>query len=125
MIRTLLFTAVSTAVFLPAVSHASTESTALSACTRAFAASMAAPGSIAPAFKLVRSSEPESAIDGYYTGHEYTFYLQAHDSKSGMTVASATCTSDSRGTHVALTAVPVSDRETTLAIRYSPYAKRG
>ena len=74
------------------VSHASTESTALNACTRAFASSMAAAGSIAPAFKLVRSSEPESAIDDYYTGHEYTFYFQARDQKTGMTVASAKCT---------------------------------
>jgi hypothetical protein len=125
MIRTLLLAAASAAVFLPFISHASTESTALGACTRAFAASIAAPGSIAPAFKLVRSNDPQSAIDNYYSGHEYTFSLQAHDPKSGLAVASATCTSDARGTQVALTPVPVNSRKTALAIRYTPYAKRG
>ncbi len=107
-LRSLLLSAASIAALIPVVSHASTESTALNACTRAFASSMAAAGSIAPAFKLVRSSEPESAIDDYYTGHEYTFYFQARDQKTGMTVASAKCTSDARGTQVALTAAPVS-----------------
>ena len=117
MIRSLLLTGALGALLLPAISHTSTQSEALGACTRAFAASMAAPGSSAPAFKLIRTSEPESAIDDYYTGHEYTFYLQAHDLRTGATVASANCTADARASQVALTAAPADGPEATLGAR--------
>jgi hypothetical protein len=116
--RTLFLGVASIAAFSPAVSHASPENAALGACTRAFAASMATPGSSAPAFKLkYRSSQAGSAIADYYSGHEYTFYLQAHDPKSGATLARATCTADARGNQVALTAAPVDGSEVTLAAR--------
>jgi hypothetical protein len=117
-IRTFLLSAASTAAFFPYVSHASPENTALNACARAFAASIAPAGSSAPAFKLkYRNSQPGSAIDEYYGGREYTFYLQAHDSKTGATVASASCTADTRGAHLALTATPLDGQEATLAAR--------
>jgi hypothetical protein len=116
--RTFILSAASIAALLPAVSHASPENAALDACVRAFAASMATPGSSAPAFKLkYRSSQPGSAIAEYYSGHEYSFNLQAHDPKTGATVASATCTSDARGAQLALTATPLGSPEATLAAR--------
>jgi hypothetical protein len=116
--RTLLLSAASIAAFLPSLSHASAESAALGACTRAFAASMAAPGSSPPAFKLkYRSSQPGSAIAHYYSAREYTFYLQAHDPKSGATLARATCMADARGIQVALTSAPLDGTEVTLAAR--------
>lgn len=116
--RTVLLGAASIAAFLPAVSHSSTENAALGACARAFAASMAAPGSSAPAFKLkYRSSQAQSAFDDYYRAHEYTFYLQARDAKTGATLARATCTSDMRGAQIALTATPLNGTEATLAAR--------
>jgi len=114
--RTLILSAASIAAFSPLISHASTETAALGACARAFAASMAAPGSSAPAFKLkYRSSQAGSAIADYYSGHEYTFFLQAHDPKTGATLASATCTADTRGAQVALTTAPLDGPEATLA----------
>jgi hypothetical protein len=116
--RTLILSTASIAAFLPSLSQASTESAALGACTRAFAASIATRGSSAPAFKLkYRSSQAGSAIADYYSGHEYTFYLQAHDPKSGATLARATCTTDASGNQVALTAAPVGGSEPTLAAR--------
>jgi hypothetical protein len=116
--RTLLLSAATIAAFSPAISHASTETAALDACTRAFAASMAAPGSSAPAFKLKYHGGPAgSAVADYYSGHEYTFYLQAHDAKTGATLARATCTADERGDQVALTAAPADGSEATLAAR--------
>ena len=116
--RTFILSAASIAALLPAVSHASPENAALDACVRAFAASMATPGSSAPAFKLkYRSSQPGSAVVEYYSGHEYSFELQAHDPKTGATVASATCTADARGTQLALTTTPLSGQETTFAAR--------
>jgi hypothetical protein len=116
--RTFFFAAASIAALSPSISQASTETAALGACARAFAASMAAPGSNAPLFKLkYRSSQAGSAIADYYGGHEYTFYLQAHDPKTGATVARATCTADTRGIQVALTATPLDGAEATLAAR--------
>lgn len=116
--RTPLLSAAAIAALAPAISHASTETAALGACTRAFAASIAAPGSSAPAFKLkYRGGPAESAVADYYGGHEYTFYLQAHDPKTGATLASATCTTDARGTQVALSAAPADGSEATLAAR--------
>jgi hypothetical protein len=79
---------------------------------------VAAPGSRAPEFKLkYRGTQALSAIADYYGGHEYTFYLQAHDTKTGATVARATCTSDTHGTLIALTATPLNSSEATLAAR--------
>jgi hypothetical protein len=116
--RTLFFAAASIATLSPSLSQASTETAALDACARAFAASMAAPGSSAPAFKLkYSSSQASSAIVEYYSSHEYTFYLQARDPKTGATLARATCTADTRGALVALNATPLDGSEATLAAR--------
>jgi hypothetical protein len=115
--RTLIVGAASIAAFLPAISHASPETAALGACTRAFAASMASPGSNAPAFKLkYRGTPAGSAIADYYNGHEYTFYLQARDLK-GATLARATCTATTRDDKVALTTAPADGWEAILAAR--------
>lgn len=117
-IRTLFFAAASIAALAPSLSQASTENAALGACTRAFAASMASPGSGAPSFKLkYRNTQAGSSIVDYYSSREYTFYLQARDPKSGATLARATCTADTRGSQVALTATPLDGSEATLAAR--------
>jgi hypothetical protein len=50
--------------------------------------------------------EPAGALGDYYRGREYTFYLQARDPKTGATLARATCSADTSGTVVALTATP-------------------
>jgi hypothetical protein len=116
--RTLFFAAASIAALAPSLSQASTENAALGACARAFAASVASPGSSAPSFKLqYRSSQAASPIVDYYSSHDYTFYLQARDVKTGVTLARATCTADTRGTQVALTATPLNGSKATLAAR--------
>jgi hypothetical protein len=87
----------------PSISQAYPESAALNACARAFASSIAAPGSAAPSYKLdYRGAQAQSALANYY-GREYTFNLQAHDPKTGVTLASATCSANMRGTILALT----------------------
>jgi hypothetical protein len=117
-IRALILSAASIAALSPAVSFASPENAALDACARAFAASTAAPGSGAPAFKLkYHSSQAGNSILDYYGSHEYTFYPQALDLKTGATLARATCTTDMRGTQVALAAMPLNGSEATLAAR--------
>jgi hypothetical protein len=108
-LRKLLLAAASIAAIAPAISQASDETTALNACAQAFATSFAT-GSGAPAFKLKYHSEPTSALAFYYRGSEYTFYLQARDPKTGSTLGRATCSADTNGTVIALTATP---RETS------------
>jgi hypothetical protein len=82
----------------PAIAAAaSPQYTALNACASALATKIAAPGSAAPSYKVdYRGSQSESAIEEYY-GREYTFYLRAHDPKTGLTVARATCSVDIHG----------------------------
>ena len=115
-IRKLLLAAASIASIAPAAAFASTENTALKACAQAFATSLAS-ASGAPAFKLKYHSEPTSALDDYYQGHEYTFFLQAHDPKTGSTLARATCSASTNGTVLALTATPA-ESSPTLAARF-------
>jgi hypothetical protein len=104
-IRKLLLAAASLAAIAPAASFASPEDTALKACAQAFATSLAS-ASGAPTFKLKYHSEPSGPLGDYYQGHEYTFYLQAHDPKTGSTLARATCSANTSGTVVGLTATP-------------------
>src|SRR5258708_40151108 len=111
-IRTLLLSAASLAALLPHVSHASAENAALNACARAFAASMAPAGAGAPTFKLkYLGGQRGSTLADYYSGGEYTFYLKAHNPKTGMTLARATCTTDMQGPPVSRTPTPLHGRE--------------
>jgi len=105
IIRKLLLTAASVAAICPAVSHASAENTALNACAQAFATSLAS-GSSVPTFKLKYHGVSAGPLADYYASRDFTFYLQARDLKTGLTLARATCSADTRGTVVALTATP-------------------
>jgi hypothetical protein len=105
IIRKLLLTAASIAAICPAVSHASPENTALNACAQAFATSLAS-GSGTPSFKLKYHSESAGPVADYYSSREFTFYLQARDPKTGLTLARATCSADTRGAVIGLTATP-------------------
>jgi hypothetical protein len=116
-VRKLLLSAAAIAAIAPSIVNASPENTALSACAKAFASSIASPGSTAPSFKLnYAGNQPAGALIEYYS-REYTFFLQAHDPKSGATVASATCSANSNGAVIALTATPVSVAGPALAAR--------
>jgi hypothetical protein len=104
--RKLLLTAALAAAICPIISHASAENAALNACAQAFATSLA-PDSAAPAFKLKYHSESAGPLADYYNSHKFTFYLQARDPKTGLTLARATCSADTRGAVIALTATPL------------------
>lgn len=94
------------AALAPALSYASPESEALSACTRAFESSVAASGVITPVFRLKYRSEPTSPWGRFYN-RKYTFYLQARDLQTGQPRASATCSTSKDGNLIALEATPV------------------
>jgi hypothetical protein len=105
-IRKLLLAAASIAAICPAVSQAFPENTALNACAQAFATTLAS-GSAAPAIKLkYHHSESAGPLADYYSSREFTFYLQARDPKTGLTLARATCSADTRGNVLGLTATP-------------------
>ncbi len=116
-IRKIPLTVAAIVALSPALSNASPEKTALTACAQAFAASLGKPGVAAPAFKIeYRGNEiPGSMVDFY--SREYTFALQAHDPKTGLTIARASCASDVRGHVVALSPLPLDVVEATLASR--------
>ncbi|HME38658.1 MAG TPA: hypothetical protein VKG63_06825 [Steroidobacteraceae bacterium] len=85
----------------PAISNASPEKAALDACARAFASSLASPGAAAPAYKVAyRGSQTAGSMLEYFT-REYTFDLHANDLKTGLSIAHASCSTDSHGTVVA------------------------
>ena len=113
-IRNLFLAAAFGAAISPSISHASPEDAALNACVRAFASSLAAAGSSAPSYKLkYPGNQPAGVLADYYQ-RDYTFYLLAHDSKTGAPLARATCSTDSHGSKVALTATPLDAPVSTL-----------
>jgi len=107
----------SIAALTPIISNASPEKAALNACARAFATSLAAPGAAAPAFKLAyRSNEFADSMLEFYT-REYTFDLNATDLKTGLSIARASCSTDSRGAVVALSSIPLHAAHPDVAAR--------
>jgi hypothetical protein len=102
-IRNIVLCIATSAAIAPSLAAAaSPQNIALNACASALAAKVASPGAAAPSYKLdFRGSQSESAIQEYY-GREYTFYLRAHDAKTGLTVARATCSVDAHGSVISL-----------------------
>ena len=104
-----------TAALAPAISSATPERAALKACAHALASSLASPGSAAPAFKVDyrRSYSTGSMLEFY--AREFTFELRADDSKTGLPVARARCSTDSRGVVIALSSIPLEAAPAALA----------
>ncbi len=114
-IRNLTLAAAAIAAISPSISHANPQSVAVNACARAFASSLAAPGSASPSYKVdYRGGDSQSALTSYYV-REFTFYLQAHSPKSGRTIARATCSTDMNGTIVSLQREPANVSPTLAA----------
>jgi hypothetical protein len=91
----------------PAVSQASTEKDALNSCVRTFAASLTSPGAAAPAYKVEYRGNQyvQSAVAEVYS-RGYTFHLLARNGKTGLSLAQATCETDSHGAVVAISPLP-------------------
>jgi hypothetical protein len=116
-VRNLGLIAAAIAALSPAISQASNERTALNACARAFATSLAAPGAAAPAFKLVYSAAQSSDLLSQFFALEYTFEMHADSPKTGLPIARASCSTNARGAVVALSPIPMEAGRTTLAAR--------
>lgn len=117
-IRKLALAAAAIAAISPSISDANPEYVALNACARAFATSLAAPGSAVPSYKVdYRGGKSQSALAEYYD-RKYTFYLRAHNPRTGTTLARATCSTDFSGNILALTADPLNSSSPALAARF-------
>jgi hypothetical protein len=103
------------AVLAPTLSNASPEKTALNACARAFASSLASPGNAVPAFK-VAYLDTRSAVPMFdFYDRQYVFDLHANNEKTGTAIARARCTTDMHGAVTALSSVPLEAMRPTLA----------
>jgi hypothetical protein len=116
--RNLLLTAAILAATSPSLANASAQKAGLNACAQAFASSMAAPGTAAPSFKLNYNGTEQAGPLASYYDREYTFYLQAKNPKTGLALATATCSVDTKGTIVALKTLPAESSGATLAARF-------
>jgi hypothetical protein len=115
--RKFLLAAATIAAISPVVSYASSpEKTALNACANALASSVATSGSDAPGYQLKYRHSQSGPMD--YYGHQYTFYLQARDARTGMPLGRVTCSADKHGTVVAWTPVPLGAPGPALAARF-------
>jgi hypothetical protein len=101
-LRRLKYLAAAIFALAPAISGASPEKEALDACARAFASSLARPGAAAPAFKVDYSGNQNSGSMLEFYTREFTFDMYAKDPKTGLPIARASCSTDSRGSVVAL-----------------------
>jgi hypothetical protein len=101
--------------FSPLTSQASPETDAVNTCARALAASMAVAGAAPPSYQLRYHVDrfPGSIAD-YFPGNE-TFDLEAHDPKTGVVIARARCSTNTRGTVVAFSSVPLGDKGAILS----------
>jgi len=105
---------ITTAAFSPFIAQASPEMESVNICARALAASLAAPGAAAPAYKLVylRNRFTGSVAD-YFPAN--AFDLEAHDPKTGKVIARARCSTNYRGAIVAFSRVRSGEESATLS----------
>jgi hypothetical protein len=115
--RTFGLAAAAVAVFSPIICNASPESAAVDSCARAFVDNIAPERAAAQRYKLDYRSSLSGASIAYYFPTKSTFDLEAHDPKTGAVLARARCSTDARGAVVALSFLPLGDKNVTFADR--------
>jgi hypothetical protein len=99
----------------PLISHASPAVDSVNTCARAFAASMAVSGAAPPTYKLrYHVGRLSGSIADYFPTND-TFELEAHDPKTGVVIARARCSTNSRGTIVAFSSTPLGSKGAILS----------
>jgi hypothetical protein len=117
ILRKIALAAVTVAALSPTVSNASPERISARACASAFASSIAAAGTSAPAYKLAFRGSAGNALSDFYPS-DYSFTLEARDPKTGLPIARALCSTDSRGNVTTISAVPLNADSRKLASQY-------
>ncbi len=95
------------AALSPAISNASPGRTALDACAKAFATSLASNGAAAPTYKIAYGSGESAWMTDQYYAHEFAFDLQARDPKTRVPLARASCSATLDGTIISLSSMPL------------------
>jgi hypothetical protein len=99
----------------PLISQASPEAASVITCARALAASMAVAGAAPPSYKLrYHVSQFLGSIANYFPAND-TFELEGHDPKTGVVIARARCSTNTHGTIVAFSKVPLGDEDAILS----------
>jgi hypothetical protein len=109
--------AAAVAAFSPTICNASPETAAMNICARAFVDNIAPGRAAAPRYKLDYRGSLSGASIAYYFPTKSTFDLEAHDPKTGAVLARARCSTDARGAVVALSFLPLGDKNVTFADR--------
>jgi hypothetical protein len=112
-IRMFLLTGAAIAAISPAAANASPERVALNACANALASNVAAAGG-ATTYQVKYQHSASGPLEDYYS-HQYTFYLEARNGKSGAPLARATCSATRNGSITAFTPVPLTQPALALA----------
>jgi hypothetical protein len=81
----------------------------------ALAAVMAATGAVPPSYKLRYHVDRFSGSIADYFPDNDTFELEAHDPKTGVVIARARCSTNTRGAIVAFSSVPLGDEGAILS----------
>ena len=115
--RTFGLAAAAVAAFSPTICNASAESVAVNSCARAFVDNIAHERAAAPRYKLDYRGSLSGASIAYYFPTTSTFDLEAHDSRTGAVLARARCSTDARGAVVALSLLPLGDKNVAFADR--------
>ena len=106
------------AVFSPIICNASPDSAAVNSCARAFVDNIPSERGAAPRYKRdYRGNFSGASTIAYYFPTKSTFDLEAHDPKTGAVLARARCSTDARGVVVALSLLPLGDKNVTFADR--------
>jgi hypothetical protein len=105
--RHLLLAAIAGATLFPSLSTAAGDKDAANACARAFAASIAAPGTEPAPYRL-SFRVPPSSLSPY--GRSVTFNMQAQNARTGTILARAICTANRDGSVTTVSAVPLDTR---------------
>jgi hypothetical protein len=106
-LRRLGFAVITVAAFSPSMSTASPDKDSANACARAFATRIAAQGAVAPTYKLDYKGDRSWGWSGGVLATNYTFDLEARNAKTGVAIARARCSTNSRGTIIALSSLPL------------------
>ena len=116
--RKISIAAVTIAALSPALSNASPEKLSVKACANAFASSIAGPGVTTPGYKLdYRGGYAGSVLSAFYPS-DYTFSMEARDPKTGVAIARAVCSADSRGKVTTMSAVPLDANPAAVAAQF-------
>lgn len=105
------------AALQPATSRASSDDAALGACAKVFAAGLATRATPATGYRIAFANRGYVETVAQYEAGIYTYDVVALDAKSGVAIASATCTVDETGAVTALSYVPLTVDAPALAAR--------